>query len=111
MLDAQERAVCGQRAAKKAAAVGSAQPHVLAGPMELARRLPIEGDVDCKAVAVSDPGDDDAWSLGEAVAPPVRNTVEEGSRLAAAERLHDPSARLVARVVREPEHALAVERG
>ena len=70
----------------------------------------VERDVDGEAVAVEIAAATIPGRLREPFAPPVRHALEERRRLPAVERLHEPAPGLVAGLVLEPEHPLAVER-
>src|SRR5919199_1371585 len=108
VLQAEERAVGGEAAAEEAA-WALADPDEVGRAVELAH-VAAARDIDREAVAVANARGDDAGRLRQAVAPAVRHAVEERSALAAGERLEEPEAGLVTRLVVEPEDALAVQR-
>ena len=110
MLEAEQRAVRGERPAEESLQVDAPEPHRAIGTVDRPCGAAVDRDVDGEALAVGDRRDDDPRRLGEPFAPSVRHAVEEERRLASVERLHVPAAGLVATLVLEPENALAVER-
>jgi hypothetical protein len=110
VLQAEEGAVRGERAAVEATTFCAAELHGLGRAVDLARCASGERDVDREAVAVADPGGDNSRRLREALAPAVWHPFQERLRLAFVEGLDEPAARLVAGLVLEPEHTFAVER-
>ena len=110
VLQAEQRAVGGERPAEESLRLSAPEPHGAVGAVDRPCGATVDRDVDGKALAVRDPGDDDPGRLGEPLAPSVRHPVEEECRLAAVEGLHVPAAGLVATLVLEPEDPFAVER-
>ena len=80
VLQAEERAVRGQRAAQEPSLVDAAEANRLGRAVDLAGRRSIERDVHGEPVAVAESGGDDARRLGEPLAPAVRDAVEERAR-------------------------------
>ncbi len=110
VLEAEQRAVRGERPAEESVRFDAPEPHRAIGAVDRPCGAAVDRDVDGEALAVGDRRDDDPRRLGEPFVPSVRHAVEEERRLASVERLHVPAAGLVAALVLEPENALAVER-
>ena len=110
VLEAEQRAVRGERPAEKSPRLDAPEPHRVIGAVDRLCRAAVDRHVDGEALAIGDRRDDDPRCLREPFVPAVRHAVEEQRRLASVERLHVPAAGLVAALVLEPENAVAVER-
>ncbi len=110
VLDAEKRSVEGEPAEQETSFVVAPDSQPARRTSQLAHRLAVPRDVDREPVSVADSGRDDARSLCQPLAPAVRDALEERPRLTAGKRLDEPPAGLVAGLVVEPEHTLAVER-
>src|SRR5207245_9954221 len=77
-------------------------------PMDPARRRPVNRHVDRESLTVADRGGGHAIGLGETLAPPVWDSLQQRMRVAPLEWLDVPSARLVAVLVDPVGSALAV---
>ena len=92
VLDAEQRTVGGERAAREAALVDAAEANGFRRAVHLFGAPSVASDVERESVAVAGGGGDDPRSLREPLVPSVRNPLEEGSGLSAGERLHEPAA-------------------
>ncbi len=105
VLERQERPVGGERRQFHAAGLArhAGQTEPLGAPRELPDGSAVLGDVDREAVPVADARRHDPRRLRHALVPPDRDALEERLVPAALERLQEPTARLIARVLL-PEH-------
>src|SRR5581483_6692884 len=107
-IDAKERLV-GRQSAEleplELALEGPQDEHVDV-PVDLLGGTALLRDVDGEPRPVRDRRCDERRADGQPARPPVRHAGEEGLRLPALERRGHPPARLVARLVPEPQNAL-----
>ena len=109
MLEAEQRSVRREGAPQEAFPVGASESHRPVSPVDDLRLAALQRDVDREAVAIGDRRRHDPRRLCESLVPSMRHAVEKRRGVAAVERLHLPAAGLVAALVLEPQHTLAVE--
>jgi hypothetical protein len=110
VLEAQQAAIGRERATQETALFEGAEPYRLWVSTDLLRTLTFEVDVYPETVFVTCDGGHDAGCLGESAAPTERKAVERGL-VPTEEGFLEPTARLVAALVLEPDNTFAVDAG
>ena len=110
MLQTKESAVGREARHVERRHVAAPDPDGLSVVMDRAGGFVPLHQIDVETLAVAHRRRSDPVAKRQPVVPRIRYAAEEGARLAAAEGLREPTTRLVARLLLEPEHELAVER-